>query len=139
MGSNALRAACWASFFVGQRLGVLLTEGSEAREELLRVGLVERGGLAQFGHGIGERLLLLGVEVGVLRRGLGERIEAPAQVGERGLEGRERRRDGCALGADAAEVVLHQPEEALAAGRDRARRSPRGSASARARSRRSCA
>ena len=72
---------------VGQRLGVLLPEGCEAREELLRVGLVERRRLAQFGDGIGERLLLVGVEVGVLRRGLGERIEAPAQVGERGLEG----------------------------------------------------
>ena len=66
-------------------------------------------------------------------------LEAPAQLRQRGLKRVRAPRHGRALGADAAEVALHQPEEALAAGRDRARRSPRGSASARARSRRSCA
>ena len=47
----------------------------------------------------------------MLRHRIGERIEAFAQIGERGLKRRERPADGCALRANAAEVVLHQREE----------------------------
>src|SRR5207249_9560359 len=93
--------------------GVLLVEGVKAGEELLRVGLVERGRLEQFGHGIGQRLLLADIKVSVLLRCFGEHIEASAQIRERGLEGPERKRDRRTLSANAAEVVLHQAQETL--------------------------
>ena len=92
---------------VGQVLGVLLTEGGETLAELLSVGRVESGRVAQFGDGIGKRLLLDGVESGLLGDRLGQSIKPSAQVGERGLEGCERRRNGGALGADLAEVILY--------------------------------
>ena len=91
LGSNALRAAVLGLVVVGQCLGVFLLEVCEAGEQLLRVDLVERGRLAQFGHGIGERLLFLRVDVRLLRHRLGERIEASAQIRECRLEGRQRR------------------------------------------------
>jgi hypothetical protein len=88
-------------------------EGVDGLEELLPIGLVRRDRLVQFDHRIGERLPLLGVEVGVLRGRLGERIEAPPQLRQRGLEGPEPGRDLRALAADAAEAVFHQPQEPL--------------------------
>ena len=108
-----LACAALSVVLVGQRLGVLLAEGRQVHEELPRVGFVERGGLTQFGDSIAERLLPISVDVGVRRRSFGEGVEACAQVRKRGLERRKHPRDGGALAADAAEVVLHEAQEAL--------------------------
>src|SRR5262245_13348126 len=84
--------------------GVFPPEGREGREKLLRIVLVKRGGVAQFGHSVYERLPLRGIEICMLCHGVRKGAEAPAKVRERRLEGREWSRDGSALGADAAKV-----------------------------------
>ena len=64
-------------------------EDIQAREELARIGLVERVRLAQLGDGLGECPALRGVQVRLSRCPAGQGGEASAELSQRGLEGVE--------------------------------------------------
>ena len=89
-------------------LGVLFAESREASMELIPVGLVEPSRLGEFFGRIHERLLLVGLDIGVHRHCIDDPLKPPMQVGERAVEGGEYCRYLRAFIAHPAEVVPNQ-------------------------------